>query len=935
MCIRYSRDVNFCDVFKSIVNYFKWHCWGALLIWGASLSVPIRSGADEPRGELEFKKSVLPILSEYCYDCHGEGADKGGVKLDAFKSYNAQLGDRKFWDAVREHVSLHLMPPEGKPTPSVEQRGAIVKWIDEAVMWVDPSRPDPGHITLRRLNRTEYNNTVRDIFFTDLKPAENFPVDDTGYGFDNIGDVLSLSPLLMEKYLTAARQISEGAIWTKAPDRIIRNVDRIDFHLASGKGSVDEHAAYLKGNGEITAEFKIDQAALYNLAVELSAQQCGNEKARYALLLDGKEVASGEINADFHSKDEKRWQRIAGDVHLHEGTNLLAIRFLNEGTDPANADPKHRERRLHLQSARVTGPLTFQRGGTSKFLDWVFEFKNYARPVMRLAGEDFRVSGDTPVYFNDAATVASNGFIYRQIEIPAEGEYDFHVLATGDQAGNEPVKMRVQVDANDWGVMEVKATSDKPLDYSRSMKLLPGTHVVKVSFLNDFYEKGHDRNLILHEVQVLAPAKSGPDLRSAEFTSRWVARVGFKMFRRPLDDAELKRYSQLAMLAYQSSDNVAGAVRLVCQTMLCSPKFLFRGAARPEGQAENGAVLIDEFSLASRLSYFLWSSGPDDELLSLAARGDLRKNLPRQVQRMIADAKGWALTENFAGQWLQLRDVGLVGPDYKKFPEFSDKLARDMRMESQLYFDHILRTNRSVLEFLDSDYSFLNERLAKFYNIPGVSGKEFKKVSLVGTPRGGILTQGSILTLTSYPTRTSPVKRGKFLLENILATPPPPPPQNVPAFKEDRGAKIVGTLRQRFEAHRADPSCASCHAFLDPLGFAFEHFDAIGRWREMDNSEAIDATGRLLSGQKFDGTQELRKLLVQMKKKDFTRALSENLLVYALGRGLDYSDRPFKDEIIRRAEKGDYKFQDIILAVTECLPFQKMRVGDARPVAQK
>lgn len=909
--------------------------FAVFLILGASILATTSSVAEGMRGEQEFKKSVLPILSEYCYDCHGDGAEKGGVKLDGFKSYDAQLGDRKFWDAVRDHVSLHIMPPDGKPMPSLEQRDAIVQWIDSAVMWVDDSRPDPGHITLRRLNRAEYNNTVRDIFFTDIKPAENFPADDTGYGFDNIGDVLSLSPLLMEKYLRAARQLSENVIWTKAPNRIIRHVDCVDFHLASGKGSVDERTAVLTGNGEITTEIKIDKAAPYHLALELSAQQSGHEKARYDVLLNGKEVASGQIIKDIHGGEDQRWQRISGDVLLAAGTNRLSVRFLNEASDPDNADPNRRERRLYLHSARVTGPLSFQRGVTSKFIDWVFEFKKHARSVMLMKGEDFHVGADTLVYFNETATVASSGFIHRQIEVPVQGDYEFHVLASGDQAGDEPVKMSVQVNANDWGVMEVKGRQDKPLDFSRTLTLAPGKHVVKIGFLNDYYEQGKDRNLIVHEVRVQAPVVPGPDLRSAEFTGRWVARVGLKMFRRPLDDAELKRYTQLAMLAYQSSDNVAGAVRLVCETMLCSPKFLFRGAARPEGQAENGAVLIDEFSLASRLSYFLWSSCPDDELLALAARGELRKNLSQQVRRMIGHANGWALTTDFAGQWLQLRDVGLVGPDQRIFPEFNGKLAFDMKKESQLYFSHILRANRSVLEFLDSDYSFLNERLAKFYEIPGVEGDEFRKVSLVGTPRGGILTQGSILTLTSHPTRSSPVKRGKFLLENILATPLPPPPQNVPAFKEDRGAQIVGTLRQRFEAHRADPSCASCHAFLDPMGFAFEHFDAIGRWRDVDNHEAIDTTGQLLSGQKFDGAQDLRKLLVQLKKKDFTRSLSENLLTYALGRGLNYNDRPFKDEIIRRTEKADYKFQDIILAIAESVPFQKMRVANTNTDAAK
>ena len=467
--------------------------------------------------------------------------------------------------------------------------------------------------------------------------------------------------------------------------------------------------------------------------------------------------------------------------------------------------------------------------------------------------------------------------------------------------------------------------------------LKKGAHDLQIAFLNDFYDERNkaDRNVGIERVTIEGPLPAQEALADDQWR-KIVERIGLKLFRRPVEDAERDRLLALIKQVLTGGSNTVETISVVTEAMLCSSKFLFRGGARPGGPEEKGIVPIDEFSLASRLSYFLWSSCPDDELLGLAAKGGLRKNLDAQVRRMIGDWKARALTENFAGQWLQLRDVGLVGPDQRRFPDFTGKLAYDMKRESETYFDHILRENRSTLEFLDSDYTYLNERLSRYYGIGNVKGNDFQKVSLTGTPRGGILTHGSILTLTSHPTRTSPVKRGKFLLENILGTPPPPPPQNVPPLDEaGRGRQLRGTLRQRMEQHRADPTCASCHAFLDPVGFAFEHFDAIGRWRDKDNFEGIDASGQLVTGQKFDGAEGLRKLLLDLKKKDFTRSLTENLLIYALGRGLDYSDKPFKDEIIRRATENGYKFQEMILAVTQSIPFQMTRLEDVKNVAEK
>jgi hypothetical protein len=408
----------------------------------------------------------------------------------------------------------------------------------------------------------------------------------------------------------------------------------------------------------------------------------------------------------------------------------------------------------------------------------------------------------------------------------------------------------------------------------------------------------------------------------------WIDQLGLRVFRRPVEKADTDKLNTMADMIIADGGSTLDALKLVTEALLCSPKFLFRGGAEPAGTPENGSAPVDEFTLASRLSYFLWSSCPDEELLRLASAGDLRKNLPAQVKRMVGDWKAYAMAENFAGQWLQLRNIDLVAPNRRLFPEFEGGIAGEMKRESLTYFDHIFRENRSVLEFLDSDYTFLNEKLARFYGIPGVKGREFRKVSLADTPRGGILTHGSVLTLTSHPNRTSPVKRGQFVLENILGTPPPPAPQNVPAFREDRGARVEGTLRQRFEAHRANPSCASCHAFLDPMGFALENYDAIGRWRDTDNRQPIDATGKLLTGQTFNGAKELRKVLVEARKNEFTKCLTENMLTYALGRGLDYPDKPFVKEIVKQAAGSGYKFQDIVLGVIQSPPFQRMRVGE-------
>ncbi len=889
-------------------------------------------------GEELYRREVLPVLSEYCYDCHGDGMSKGDFALDKFRSYSELLKDRKFWDGVREHVTTHVMPPEKKAKPTPEQRDLIVNWIDDAVMAVDPARPDPGHITLHRLNRAEYNNTVRDIFKIDSRPADRFPTDDSGYGFDNIGDVLSVSPLLMEKYLRAAREIVQEGVWLRPADRVVIEKHGGQFNGSTGTSTAKDNVRWFYSDAAADAWVEIPAEARYRVTLRLTAQQCGSEKAGYELLLDGKPLRSGEVREEFDpGAPNDHWERIAWDQTLAGGKHKFTLRFTNDFSNPGDPDPNRRDRNLALESLVIHGPLQSRPMRASPYVAEVFGDQPVAPLTYELHGEDFDSGAGVNEFNEDSAFMATDGFIRRSIEIPADGRYRLRVKVRPEQAGKESVRLGFKFGGADLGSREVKGKTREVQRLTFDTALKKGAQDLQISFLNDFYDEKNkaDRNVGIERVTLEGPLPGQEALTDDEWR-RIVERAGLKLFRRPVDEAGKEKLLALVKRVLADGSSPIETIGVVTEAMLCSPKFLFRGDARPGGPEEKGVVPVDEFSLASRLAYFLWSSCPDDELLGLAARGELRKDFEAQVRRMIGDRKSRALTENFAGQWLQLRDVGLVGPDQRRFPDFTGKLAFDMKRESEIYFEHILRGNRSALEFLDSDYTFLNERLSRFYGIGSVKGSDFEKVSLAGTPRGGILTHGSILTLTSHPTRTSPVKRGKFLLENILGTPPPPAPQNVPPLEEARrGQQLRGTLRQRMEQHRADPTCASCHAFLDPVGFAFEHFDAIGRWRDADNFEAIDASGQLVTGQKFDGQEALRKLLVDAKKKDFIRSLTENLLVYALGRGLDYNDKPFKDEIIRRAGESGYKLQEMILAVAQSVPFQKMRAEDVKNVAEK
>lgn len=773
----------------------------------------------ELRGQAEYQSKILPMLEHYCFDCHADGVAKGDFAFDEVADLTALFADLRLWDHVRQQVTTHVMPPENKDQPALDQRDALISWIDDNIFWVDPTHPDPGAITRRRLNRVEYQNTMRDLLFTQSRPADKFPLDDTGYGFDTIGDVLSISPMLMEKYLRAASELAQEAIFVTPPSQTIQTLEGRGFFTQNGSTSEQGPLRVYGSNAQAAVKFTPPTAGRYQIKLTVAAQQAGDELAKIRVQLNDQDQGVFEVSA-VYTHDSTAWQTLTVEADLPKGESIASVAFTNDFYDPEHPDRSRRDRNFFLHSLvlqHLPGVLTPPQ--PSRFLGWV------------LQGETLPLN-----------TPASN------------------------------------ITDKDWVF---------------------------------------DKNVTTPETAALLKKIPALTLRMAS-----------RLFRRPLTEAETEQWTKLVQNTLEQGETPIGALRLLLEGMMVSPAFLYHPTPQPGGDAIAGTELIDEFTLASRLAYFLWSAPPDDKLLQRASKNELRANLPQEIQRMIGDWRNRALTENFAGQWLQLRDLSHVGPEYEQFKDFY-RVQNDLKRETETYFDHLIKENRPVIELLQSDYTFLNQRLSEFYSIPGAKGDQLEKVSLSGTQRGGILTHASLLTLTSNPTRTSPVKRGKFLLETILGTPPPPAPEGVPLLKEDEVHRSKLTLREQLAAHRENPSCAGCHAFLDPMGFAFENYDAIGRYRKEEKGQAIDASGKLVRGQPFKDLGELRSLLATDLADTFVRNLATNLLTYALGRGTTYMDRPTLDRIVERTRADGWRMQTLLQALCESAPFQRYRTQEA------
>ena len=760
----------------------------ALLFACAALGLAQSGPAADPPQTSAFDAKIKPLLEQYCIKCHNSDRNAGGLPLDVYTSEAHAKKDRKVWENVQRAIAEGEMPPKGKPQPTQAERGSLVAAIATSITKIDCTAPkNPGRVTLRRLNKAEYNNTIRDLCGVDFKPAEDFPSDDVGYGFDNIGDVLSLQPILLEKYMTAADRVLETAI-----------------------------------------------------------------------------------------------------VPLH------GIRSEKQTQTPQRLQVSPR-------SAKIK------------------EKNDAGRDVFRI------------VMTTDAAA-----FI-EKYNFPADGEYKIRAKAWGTSAEDQAAKLTIRVDGKDVKSFDVTAPAKKGEVYETRLKVANGERRVAVAFVNPSPSGTKEpRTLGLEFIEVEGPIGGGEkplpastklilstipkdDAQRRKAAEASLSSFARRAFRRPVKGEEVARLLKLYDIAEKQGEPYELAMKLPLKAILVSPHFLFRVEDDPKGNEESRT--LNEYELAARLSYFLWATMPDEELMRLAEKGDLRNQLPSQVRRMLKDAKSTALTDNFAGQWLMLRTLRGLTPDAGTYRDWDEPLRQAMVRETELFFQHIVGEDRSVLEFLDANYTFVNDRLARHYGLANVRGSDFRKVTFEDARRGGILTQASVLTVTSNPTRTSPVKRGKWVLENLLGYTPPPPP-DIPELA-DKG-ELKGTLRQQMEQHRANPSCAGCHSKLDPLGFALENFDGVGKWRDTDNKQKIDSSGVLPNGEKFNGPGEMRKILLA-RADEFRRCLAEKLLTYSLGRGMEYYDKCILDDTVVKLKAGGDRFSALILLVVQSEPFQKRR----------
>ena len=724
------------------------------------------------------------------------------------------MNKRELWHAVLKNTRANIMPPAKRERPTAAEQKVLERWIKNSAFGLDPNDPDPGRVTLRRLNRVEYRNTIRDLLGVDFDTEKEFPPDDIGYGFDNIGDVLSFSPLLAEKYMAAGQKIVAAAVPTVAKVMPVKNLT----------GSPAKTTLSYASGGKLAYSFQVGKAGDYRVVAEAIVRgsfEFDPSRVQLVCKVDGEEKL----------KEEHVW------------LNQKTFRYEVTGRCQPGQD--------HRFDLELT-PLAPEK---------------QAAPAKQTGFGKFAKKGTTNL---------------QSISVRLEGP----------------------LDKKEWPNLE---------SYQR------------IFFRGEPPAAAAERRQYAREV---------------------LERFVRKAFRRPADDKTIDRLVNIAELIYKQPDkSFEQGVSQALVAVLASPRFLFRmedvDPKTPQGAA---FAYVDEYALASRLSYLLWSSMPDGKLFSLAERGELRANLKTQVERMLKDARAGELSRNFAGQWLKARNVDHVplnAPVILKQEGSTAKVKLDtelrkaIRLETELFFDHIARTDRSVLELIDSDYTFLNEPLAQFYGISGVTGKEMRKVSLPkDSPRGGVLTQASVLMVTSNPTRTSPVKRGLFVLDNFLGAPSPPPPPDleIPNLDEaSEKAKGEPTMRELMAKHRSMPLCASCHARMDPLGLGLENFNALGMYRDKEHGQPIDTGGKLITGESFTSIQELKRILKDSRRRDFYNCLTEKFLTYALGRGPEYYDVETIGRITEQLERDEGRFSTLLMGVIESAPFQKRRnnAGDA------
>jgi mono/diheme cytochrome c family protein len=815
------------------------------------------------------------LVTRYCAGCHNDRTKSGGLSLDGL-DLSTVGAHADVWEKVVRKLRGGVMPPVGRPRPDPAAYEGLVSWLETQLDLAAAASPNAGRTeALHRLNRAEYKNVVRDLLALDVDIASLLPADDASFGFDNIASALKVNQSLMEQYVTAARKISRLAVGG-APPAPAAETFRVPSTL-SQRDQIDGLPFGTRGGTLINYTFPVD--AEYVVRVEYTGGAKSATPHELEVSLDGERVKLLVLE-----RKRPAAQTAGIDLRQQEAAKKAqeqdAAKKAEEAAPDASAEapatPKGPVDLRKLRAAQDLAMPDFDYMSSGPGLEMRLPIKAGPRSVA--------------VTFVRKPVMAVDGQMRIPFVKPRGGD--------GDGGGSiEPVIRSVTI----TGPFNITGPGDTP---SR------------------------------RRVFVCRPSAATQEPVCAHQILTTLAR---KAYRRPVTDADV----QLLLGFYKEGRKQGGfdaGIEAAIQRLLVSPQFLFRFEPDPTPTAAPGITPVSAVSparnyrltdleLASRLSFFLWSSIPDDELLDVAIRGRLKDPavLDRQVRRMVADKRAEALLTNFVGQWLQLRNLEASIPDEFIFPDFDDSLRRALRRETELFFESIMRDDRSVLDVLTGDYTFVNERLAKHYGIPNVFGTHFRKVSLADIPRRGVLGQGSILLVTSRPNRTSPVLRGKWIMENILGTPPPEPPPNVPVLPERSGVERVLTMRERMAEHRANAVCAACHNVIDPLGFALEHFDAVGGWRDLDAGyKPIDEAGTLPDGTKFDSGAAFLDALVK-HPEPFVNTVTERLLTYALGRGLAYYDRPAVRKIVRDSAPGKYRFSSLILGIAKSLPFQMRR----------
>lgn len=728
------------------------------------------------------------FISDYCVSCHSQKAKTAGVVLEGL-DFGRIAADADLWERVLRKVRTSQMPPVKAPQPEAAESTAFVAWLEGSLDRAARLNPNPGRPAVHRLNRAEYSNAIRDLLAVDIQPGQWLPVDDSGYGFDNIGEVLTLSPALLEKYLSAARRVSRLAVG----DRTIKPVEE---RFQPRNNSRNERVS--------------DDLPFFSR---------GGLSAKYYFPLDGEYL----------------------------------IRIKPSGSDPARTF----DARLPVKAGLRTVGVAFARESAK------------AEPAVP---EPRRPGGAPPPMGTPQ-------------RVPLDLRLDGARIKRFEVSENTGIEILIVS-----GPLNVTGRGDTP---SRS------------------------------KIFTCRPASAGEETPCAKKILTTLIR---KAFRRPVTDADVTPLMAFYEQGKQAGDFDSG-IQNALEALLVSPDFLLRVERDPKNAAAGSTYRLNDLELASRLSFFLWSSIPDDELLNLAEQGRLNAPtvLQQQIRRLLDDPRSQSFVSNFGGQWLHLRNLETSKPDPDVFPAYDENLKLAFERETELFFESILRENRSVLELLDADYTFLNQRLAEHYGIRGVYGSQFRRVTLneqQRTARGGLLGQGSILTVTSYPNRTSVVQRGKWILENLLGSPPPPPPADIPDLKPKSHDGRLLSMREQLDMHRANPICASCHARMDPIGFALENYDGIGKWRTKDAGLPIDASGKLPNGKTFTGSAELKKILLTDHRDEFITTVAEKLMTYALGRGLEAYDAPAVRAIARESAKDNYRLTAMIAAIINSKQFQ-------------